>query len=189
MKPAFVKAHYESDVFLPRAALAEGGQEMIATHIAAAAAAAVVALGGMQLRIDAIQGKHKAALDTLKTGAAEQRTRESVFALNSYATMEITKNAAIEAATARATKSQADAAGLRRQLDSVRSDLADVPARIAAASRAAVDEYAAAATVVFQQCSERYAAMAQVADRHANDAATCRAAWPVNPSRPGARTN
>lgn len=146
-------------------------------------AATVAATGAWHVQGWRMQGQvqqAKTALAQIKTDTAEQRTRAAASALNTYVLMESTKDAAIQAAAARAEKNRADAAGLRRKLDSLHHDLAAVPARIATASRTAVDEYAAAATVVFEQCSERYAALAEIADRHANDAATCRAAWPVN---------
>lgn len=166
--------------------------EMISTHIAAALLSAAVAAAGAWAaqgwRMGGQMHKAQTELAQLKTNTAEQRTRAAASALNTYALMESTKDAAIQAATARAAQNHADAAGLRRQLDGLRRDLATVPARIAAASRTAVDEYAAAATVVFEQCTARYAAMAAAADGHANDAAVCHAAWPVNPPRPDAGT-
>ena len=165
----------------------------VKTHIAAALLSAAIAAAGawgiQGWRLAGQVHQAKAALAQLKTSTAEQRTRAAASALNTYALMESTKDAAIQAATARAAQNQADAAGLRRQLDGLHRNLATVPARIATASRAAVDEFAATSAVVFQQCSERYAAMAAAADEHANDAATCRAAWPVNPPRPDAGSN
>lgn len=158
----------------------------VKTHIAAALLCSVIAATGAWYvqgwRMAGQMHKAQTELAQLKTNTAEQRTRAAASALNTYALMESTKDAAIQAAAARAAQNQADAAGLRRQLDGLHRQLATVPARIATASRAAVDEYAAAATVVFEQCSERYAAMAAAADGHANDAATCHAAWPVNPT-------
>ena len=161
---------------------------MINTHVAAALLGAVIAAAGAWY----VQGWRMAGqvhqaqteLAQLKTSTAEQRTRAAASALNTYALMESTKDAAIQAAATRAVQNQADAAGLRRQLDGMRRDLASVPARIATASRAAVYEYAAAATVVFEQCSARLAEVATAADGHANFSATCRAAWPVNPPEP-----
>ena len=164
----------------------------VKTHIAAALLSAAIAAAGawgiQGWRLAGQVHQAKAALAQLKTSTAEQRTRAAASALNTYALMESTKDAAIQAATARAAQNQADAAGLRRQLDGMHRDLATVPARIATASRAAVDEYAAAATVVFEQCSARLAEVATAADEHANFSATCHAAWPVNPPRPDAGT-
>ncbi len=159
------------------------GVEMISTHAAALLAAAIAATGAWYVQGWRIQGQVQqtnAALAQLKTDTAEQRTRAAASALNTYALMESAKDAAIQAAAARAEKNRADAASLRRQLDSLHHDLAAVPARIAAASRTAVDEYAPAATVVFEQCSERYAALAAAADGHASDVRLMREAWPTS---------
>lgn len=160
---------------------------MIYTHVAAALLGAVItasAAWGIQgWRMAGQTHKAQAELAKYKTDAAEQRTRAAASALNTYARMEEAKDAAIQAATARAAKNQADAAGLRRQLDGMHRDLATVPDRIAAASRAAIDEYAATATVVFEQCTARYAAMAAAADGHANDAQALSEAWPRKLSR------
>ena len=189
--PSAQEASHESYRFIYVACLV-AVVEMSRTHATAALLFAVVAATSAWYvqgwRMEGQVHKAQAALAKLKTDTAEQRARSSASALNTYALMESTKDAAIQAATARAEKNRADAAGLRRQLDSLHHDLAAVPSTIAAASRAAVDEYAAAATVVFEQCVGRYAALAEIADRHANDAAACRAAWPVNPSRPYAAT-
>ena len=156
----------------------------VKAHIAAALlSVAIAAAGAWYVQGWRMAGQvHKAQteLAQLKTNTAEQRTRAAASALNTYALMESTKDAAIQAAATRAAQNQTDAAVLRHQLGLLQRDLATVPDRIATASRAAVDEYAAAATVVFEQCSARYAAMAAAADGHANDAATCRAAWPMN---------
>ena len=121
-----------------------------------------------------------AQISLLKQEHAEQVNRAGASVLATYTKMEKTKDEAIKLAQARATALEADAGRASAAADSLRKQLASVPARVAAASRTAVDEYAATATVVFQQCSARYAAMAAAADGHANDAATCRAAWPMN---------
>ncbi|WP_103018098.1 hypothetical protein [Alicycliphilus denitrificans] len=73
----------------------------------------------------------------------------------------------------------ADRAG--RQRDSLRKQLSDAEQRIADAPAAAVREYAATANQLLGQCSSRYTEVAKLADGHAADAATCRAAWPVIP--------
>lgn len=75
----------------------------------------------------------------------------------------------------------ADRAG--RQRDSLRKQLSDAEQRLADAPAAAVREYAATANQLLGQCSSRYTAVAKLADGHAADAATCRAAWPVIPPR------
>lgn len=87
-------------------------------------------------------------------------------------------DAALRKAEARSAQNKRDADGLRDELDGLRGDLATVPDRIRYATREAVDQYAAAATVVFEQCTARYAELAKVADGHASDVQTLMDAWP-----------
>lgn len=87
-------------------------------------------------------------------------------------------DAALRKAEARAAQNKRDADGLRDELDGLRGDLATVPGRIRNATSEAVDQYAAAATVVFEQCTARYAELAKVADGHASDVQTLMDAWP-----------
>ena len=82
----------------------------------------------------------------------------------------ISKQATLQAAADRA----------RRERDGLRKQLSDAEQRLADASPAALIEYASTLNRVFGQCSQRYAELAIRADGHAADAATCRAAWPVN---------
>ena len=65
-------------------------------------------------------------------------------------------DAAVRKAESRAAKNKRDADGLRDELDGLRGDLAAVPDRIRGATRDAVDQYAATASVVFDQCVRRY---------------------------------
>ena len=87
-------------------------------------------------------------------------------------------DAAVKKAEARAAQNKRDADRLRDELDGLRGDLADVPDRIRSATREAVDQYAAAATVVFDHCARRYSDMAQAAAGHASDVQTLMDAWP-----------
>ena len=50
--------------------------------------------------------------------------------------------------------------------------------RLPAASGVTCSESASAIAELFGQCSEEYQRMAGIADKHANDAATCSEAWP-----------
>ena len=81
-------------------------------------------------------------------------------------------------AEARAAQNKRDADSLRTELDGLRGDLADVPDRIRNASREAVDQYAAAATVVFGECAARYSELAISATGQASDVQTLMDAWP-----------
>ena len=88
-------------------------------------------------------------------------------------------DAAVRKAESRAAQNKRDADGLRGELDGLRGDLATVPDRIRSATRDAVDQYAATASVVFDQCVRRYSEVAGAAQGHAADVETLRDAWPV----------
>ena len=120
-----------------------------------------------------------AALSLLEQQHAQMQAAEQANALADYQRMEKTKNEAIKAAEQRAAQNRADADRAAAAVDGMRNQLASVPARIAAATRSAVDEYAATAGELLGQCSQRYTELAAKADGHALDARVCRAAWPV----------
>ncbi len=88
-------------------------------------------------------------------------------------------DAALRKAEARSAQNKRDADRLRGELDGLRGDLAEVPGRIRTASREAVDQYAATASVVFDQCVRRYSEVAGAAQGHAADVETLMDAWPV----------
>lgn len=121
----------------------------------------------------------EARISLLKKEHAEQTMRAGASALSSYSRMEKTKDEAIKSAQARAESLQADAGAAAAAADGLRKQLAGVPARIAAASRAAVDEYAATAGELLSACTAEYQWMARQADGHANDARLIQEAWPV----------
>jgi len=122
----------------------------------------------------------QATLNRKELAHAQQMESLHAHALADYKHMEIIKDAAIQEAHDRAEQNRADADTARTAADSLRRDLAGVPARISTAASAAVDEYAAAATVVFEQCSAEVAELARAADGHANDARMMWEAWPVS---------
>ena len=88
-------------------------------------------------------------------------------------------DAAVKKAEARAAQNKRAADRMRAELDGLRGDLADVPGRIRSATREAVDQYAAAATVVFGECAARYSELAVSAAGHASDVKTLMDAWPT----------
>ena len=96
-----------------------------------------------------------------------------------YTKMEKTKDEAIKLAQARATALEADAGRASAAADSLRKQLASVPTRIAAATRAAVDEYAATAGELLGACTAEYQRVASQADGHAADARLMSEAWPT----------
>ncbi len=120
----------------------------------------------------------EASISLLKKEHAEQTMRAGASALASYSRMEKTKDEAIKSAQARAESLQADAGAAAAAADGLRKQLAGVPARIAAASRAAVDEYAATAGELLGACTAEYQWMARQADGHANDARMITESWP-----------
>lgn len=118
------------------------------------------------------------SISLLKKEHAEQTMRAGASALASYSRMEKTKDDAIKSAQERAGRLQADAGAAAAAADGLRKQLAGVPARIAAASRAAVDEYAATAGELLSACTAEYQWMARQADGHANDARMITESWP-----------
>ena len=120
----------------------------------------------------------EARISLLKKEHAEQKMRASASALTSYLRMEKTKDDAIKSAKARSEILLADAGRAAAAADGLRKQLAGVPSRIAAASRAAVDEYAATAGELLSSCTAEYQWMARQADGHASDARMIHDAWP-----------
>lgn len=148
---------------------------MVYTHLAAGIAGAVIAAAGAWQ----VQGwrydKQIADIHTEHAQAAQSATKSALKLTEHYRE---NADAAIRKAEARAAQNKRDADRLRGELDGLRGDLATVSDRIRSATRDAVDQYATAATVVFDQCVRRYSALAEVADGHALDAETLRGAWP-----------
>lgn len=145
------------------------------THIAAAAVAGVLAFGAAWQVQGMRYGKHIADMQTQQ---AQQLAASRKQALDDFTRMQGAKDAAIEAAEKRAQTNAARAAAARADADRVRSQLADVPARIATATDAAIREYATTASAVLGECIGEYQALAGQADQHANDARLMREAWP-----------
>jgi len=85
-------------------------------------------------------------------------------------------------AEARAAVHKRAADSALRELAGLRTDLASVPGRIQLASREAVNQYAATATAVFEQCTARYQRLAEAADGHASDVQTLTEGWPRLPA-------
>ena len=146
------------------------------THIAAAAIAGVLAFGaGWQVQ-NWRYGEQIAAIHQQHAEAVASSAKTALKLTEHYR-----ENAddAIKKAEARAAQNKRAADALRDELDGLRGDLADVPDRIRSATREAVDQYAATATVVFDQCVRRYSDVAQAATGHASDVQTLTDAWPT----------
>ena len=119
-----------------------------------------------------------AVISGIKTEHAAQVAINASNALERYETMERTKDEAIKAAQERETQFKADAGRAAATADGLRKQLASVPTRIAAASRAAVDEYANTAGELLGQCTAEYQQVAEAADRHASNERLIQEAWP-----------
>lgn len=119
-----------------------------------------------------------ARIALLKQEHSEQVARNSGAALETYTRMEKTKDDALKEAQTRAQANAADAGRATAAVDGLRKQLAGVPVRIAAASRAAVDEYAATAGELLGACTAEYQWLARQADQHLVNERLLIAAWP-----------
>lgn len=147
---------------------------MKARTIGAAIAAALLFAAGWMT-----QGwRAEAKLFDVKRQFAESAAADRAQALERYQTLERTKDEAIAAHAAIVAQNADAAAAARRTADGLRRDLASVPARIAAATDSTAREYAAAASVVLDQCTAEVADLARVADGHAADVRLMLQAWP-----------
>ena len=153
------------------------------THIAAAAIAGVLAFGaGWQVQAWRYGGQ----IADLKREHAEAVASSAKTALKLTEHYRENADAAVKKAEARAVQNKRAADALRDELDGLRGGLADVPDRIRSATREAVNQYAATATVVFGECAARYSELAENAQGHASDVQTLMDAWPGTVTRPSA---
>ena len=148
------------------------------THIAAAAIAGVLAFGAAW-QVQA--WRYGGQISDLKLEHAEAAASSAKTALKLTEHYRENADDAVKKAEARAAQNKRDADSLRAELDGLRGDLADVPDRIRSATREAVDQYAAAASVVFDQCVRRYSEVAGAAQGHAADVQSLSDAWPRGP--------
>lgn len=148
------------------------------THIAAAAITGALAFGAAWQ----VQGmRYGEQISDLKREHAEAVASSAKTALKLTEHYRENADAAVKKAEARAAQNKRDADALRGELDGLRGDLADVPGRIRSATREAVDQYAATATVVFGECAARYSELAAASAGHASDVQTLIDAWPKHP--------
>ena len=148
---------------------------MMYTHAAAGIAGAILA-GVLAWQVQA--WRYDAQIADIHTQHAELVASSAKSALKLTEHYRENADAAVRKAESRAAKNKRDADGLRDELDGLRGDLASVPDRIRGATRDAVDQYAATASVVFDQCVRRYSELAGAAQGHAADVETLRDAWP-----------
>lgn len=148
---------------------------MIYTHVAAAVGGAVLA-GVLSWQVQ--DWRLNVRISDIEKAHAEAVAASAKSALRLTEIYRENADAALRKAEARSAQNKRDADSLHTELDRLRGDLATVPGRIRNATREAVDQYAAAATVVFEQCTARYAELAKVSDGHASDVQTLMDAWP-----------
>ena len=113
-----------------------------------------------------------------KLAMAATRDKQINEARRAEAAMREQVRKAQEDARKREEKLVADAAAAGRAADGLRSQIASLRRGLSAATAEANRRTADAALDVFQQCADEYRAVAQAADRHANDAMTLDQAWP-----------
>lgn len=148
---------------------------MMYTHAAAGIAGAVLA-GLLSWNVQA--WRYDAQIAEIKAQHSRALADAHQKALDDTIKLQRIKDAAIEKAEQRAKQNADAAAAARRTADGLRRDLASVPARIAAATDSTAREYAAAASVVLDQCTAEVADLARVADGHAADVRLMLQAWP-----------
>lgn len=87
-------------------------------------------------------------------------------------------NEARNEAIKRETLLRADADRARTQSERLRSDIAAIRSSLPSLTREAINAYADAASVVFDDCQRNYQSMAEQADRIDSDRQTLSDAWP-----------
>jgi hypothetical protein len=90
--------------------------------------------------------------------------------------LQVTK--AQDASKVRETKLAADAAAARRAANGLRDDLATIRNSLPSLAHDAIERYADTASVVFQECADRYSELAAKTDAIASERQTLIDAWP-----------
>lgn len=144
-------------------------------YIAAALVAGALAFGAAWQVQAWRYGEQIATIKRQHTDAALSSARNALKLTEHYRE---NADAAVKKAEARAAQNKRAADALRAELDGLRGDIANVPDRIRSASREAVDQYAAAATVVFGECAARYSELAEKAQGHAATVQLLMESWP-----------
>lgn len=122
--------------------------------------------------------RYEAKIATMQAQASSDLAKAHADAKRQYAAMETTKDDAIQQYLQDIEKHKAAADAARADADRMRHNLDRVPARIADATRAAVDEFAVVASGLLSACTTEYQAMADEAGRHAANARLMLNAWP-----------
>ena len=156
------------------------GRLSLYIHIAVAVLAGVLVWFFQAARLGADLADERLQASTYREQITTERAAANARVAQVSADLANKYQGALNDAIKKQATLQAAADRSRRERDSLRQQLSDAEQRLADASPAALIEYARSLNHVFGQCSQRYAELAIRADGHAADAATCRAAWPVN---------
>ena len=134
--------------------------------------------------------RYEAKIAAMQAKASSDLAKAHADAKLQYAAMEQAKNEAIAQHLQDIEKHKAAADAARADADRMRRNLDRVPARIADATRSAVDEFAVVASGLLSECTAEYQAMAEAADRNAANARLIFNAWPriTTPSSPPAQS-
>lgn len=122
--------------------------------------------------------RYEAKIATMQAQASRDLAKAHEEAKRQYAAMEKAKDEAIKQHLQETEKHKAAADAARADADRMRRNLDRVPARIADATRAAVDEFATVASGLLSACTAEYQAMAEEAGRNAANARLMFNAWP-----------
>lgn len=149
------------------------------TLIAAAIAAAAAGAGVWHYQSVKYEGK----ISALKLSHEQQVSAASKSAFRLTEIYQGNANEAVKNAEKRLQANAVASASLRADRDRLRIDLNSTNARIASATREAVNQYALAVADVFEQCTSRYSDVAEKADRHYSDSIMLIEAWPSPDTR------
>jgi hypothetical protein len=146
---------------------------MLPTLYIAAGALAVGLLTGwtangwrLNGKIDEMVLEHTQAVQVATQKALDETTR-----------MQEEKDAAVQKAVALAQRNKADAASARSERDRLRDDLVASRSTFSEATDTSLAQYTNTLSVVFEECTREYLAVAEKADGHATDAQSLFNAW------------
>lgn len=142
----------------------------------AAALAFVCALIGSHWCAYASGGRNHTAALRLEYAAATQSAEKAARAKEQEYALQLKK--AHDDAIRRQSQLQADASAARAESSRLHDSLADFRRQLPDLTNEAVRRYADTASIVFGECAQRYAAVAEDAERLSNAVQTLNAAWP-----------
>ena len=158
---------------------ADMGRLSLYTHIAVAVLAGVLVWFFQAARLGADLADERLQASQYREQITTERAAANASVAQAGQQVAIAYQGALNDAIKTQATLQAAATRAGRERDSLREQLSTAQQRIATASASAVAEYSATASELLAQCGEEVTDLAAKADGHANDAATCRAAWPV----------